>query len=60
MKPKVYQELLTVMQSRRGPYAGLDIPEFFELVETLFSPEEAEETILSQSILNPLSKSRRN
>jgi Pyruvate/2-oxoacid:ferredoxin oxidoreductase delta subunit len=42
MKPAVYQELLAVMQSRRGPYAGLDIPEFFNLVEELFSPEEAQ------------------
>jgi len=30
------------MQSRRGPYAGLDIAEFFQLVEELFTPEEAE------------------
>ena len=41
MKPPVYQELLTVMQSRKGPYAGLDIPEFYDLVEVLFTPEEA-------------------
>lgn len=39
---KVYRELLKVMQSRRGPFAGLDIPEFFDLVEVLFLPEEAE------------------
>lgn len=42
MSHQVYQELLTVMQSRRGPYAGADIPEFYTLVETLFTPEEAE------------------
>jgi Pyruvate/2-oxoacid:ferredoxin oxidoreductase delta subunit len=42
MKSKVYQDLLAVMQMRRGPYAGLDIPEFFALVEELFTPEEAE------------------
>lgn len=41
MKLPVYQELPTVMQSRRGPYAGLDIPEFYALVEELFTPEEA-------------------
>lgn len=41
MKSPVYQELLTVMQSRKGPYAGLDIPEFYALVEELFTPEEA-------------------
>jgi len=39
---QVYRDLLEVMQGRRGPYAGLDIPEFFELVEVLFSPEQAE------------------
>jgi len=37
-----YRELLEVMRSRGGPYAGLDIPEFFALVEELFEPEEAE------------------
>ena len=31
-----------MMKSRGGPYAGLDIPEFFALVEELFDPEEAE------------------
>jgi Pyruvate/2-oxoacid:ferredoxin oxidoreductase delta subunit len=41
MKSPVYQDLLKVMQSRRGPYAGLDIPEFYELVQVLFTPEEA-------------------
>ncbi|WP_373498933.1 ATP-binding protein [Desulfococcus sp.] len=41
MKLIVYKELLSVMKSRRGPYAGLDIPQFFDLVEELFSPEEA-------------------
>ena len=38
----VYRELLEVMKSRGGPYAGLDIPEFFALVEELFDAEEAE------------------
>ena len=42
MAQKVYRELLEVMKSRGGPYAGLDIPEFFALVEDLFDPEEAE------------------
>jgi hypothetical protein len=37
---EVYQELLKVMMKRGGPYAGADIPEFFEMVEILFSPEE--------------------
>ena len=39
---QVYRDLLEVMKSRRGPYAGLDIPEFFDLVEMLFTPAQAE------------------
>lgn len=39
---QVYRDMLEVMQRRRGPYAGLDIPEFFDLVEFLFTPEQAE------------------
>lgn len=42
MTQKAYRELLEVMKSRGGPYAGLDIPEFFALVEEIFNPEEAE------------------
>jgi Pyruvate/2-oxoacid:ferredoxin oxidoreductase delta subunit len=42
MTERVYRELLEVMKSRGGPYAGLDIPEFFALVEELFDLEEAE------------------
>jgi Pyruvate/2-oxoacid:ferredoxin oxidoreductase delta subunit len=34
--------MLEVMLKRGGPYAGADIPEFFEMVEEIFSPEEAE------------------
>ena len=42
MAQAVYRELLDVMKSRGGPYAGLDIPEFFALVEEIFDPQEAE------------------
>lgn len=42
MVQKVYRELFEVMKNRKGPYAGLDIPEFFALMEQLFDPEEAE------------------
>ena len=42
MTEQVYKDLLEVMISRRGRYAGMDIPEFFELVEVLFTPQEAE------------------
>ena len=38
----VYRELQIVMSKRGGLYAGLDIPEFYELMETLFTPEEAQ------------------
>lgn len=41
MPDQVYRDLLEVMQARRGPYAGMDIPEFYALVEFLFTPEEA-------------------
>lgn len=42
MSQQIYQELLGVMKRRQGPYAGLDIPEFYTLAETLFTPKEAE------------------
>ena len=42
MAEGVYRGLFEVMKSRGGPYAGLDIPEFFALVEELLDPEEAE------------------
>jgi electron transport complex protein RnfB len=42
MSQGVYRELLEVMKKRGGNYAGMDIPEFFALVEVLFTPEEAE------------------
>jgi Pyruvate/2-oxoacid:ferredoxin oxidoreductase delta subunit len=41
MTAQVYRDLLAVMIERRGPYAGMDIPEFFAMVEALFTPEEA-------------------
>ncbi|MBW2410461.1 MAG: 4Fe-4S binding protein [Deltaproteobacteria bacterium] len=42
MTEQVYKDLLEVMKNRRGPYAGMDIPEFFDFVEFLFTPQEAE------------------
>ncbi len=41
MSQNVYKDLLEVMRNRGGPYSGLDIPEFYALVEELFTPEEA-------------------
>ena len=42
MSEEVYKDLLGVMKKRGGGYSGMDIPEFYELVEELFTPEEAE------------------
>ena len=42
MSKEVYKDLLEVMKKRGGGYSGMDIPEFYELVEELFTPEEAE------------------
>lgn len=42
MGQQVYKELYEVMKNRRGPYTGVEIPEFYDLVEELFTPQEAE------------------
>ena len=42
MSQEVYRQLLEVMKKRGGRWAGMDIPEFFQMVEELFTPEEAE------------------
>lgn len=42
MPSQVFRDLLEIMKERGGPYAGLDIPEFYELAETIFEPQEAE------------------
>lgn len=41
MENDVYRQLLEVMKARGGAFAGADIPEFFEMAEALFTPEEA-------------------
>ncbi len=41
MSETVYHELCEVLAKRRGRYPGKDIPEFYNLVEELFTPEEA-------------------
>ena len=38
----VYKQLFEVMKNRRGPYTGIDIPEFYTLVQELFGPDEAQ------------------
>ena len=39
---EVYKKFFEVMKKRGGPFTGVDIPEFYELVEALFTPEQAE------------------
>ncbi|MBU2549847.1 MAG: 4Fe-4S binding protein [Proteobacteria bacterium] len=41
MPDEVYKELCQTMTKRGGRYPGRDIPEFYALVEVLFTPEEA-------------------
>jgi Pyruvate/2-oxoacid:ferredoxin oxidoreductase delta subunit len=41
MADQAYRDMLEVMRSRGGLYSGLDIQEFYALVEALFTPEEA-------------------
>ena len=41
MTQNVYKEMLEVMTKRGGPFTGVDIPEFYTLMEALFTPEEA-------------------
>jgi hypothetical protein len=42
MSKEIYKQLLEVMKGRKGMYAGADIPEFFEMAEVMFTPEQAE------------------
>ncbi|MBU4316336.1 MAG: 4Fe-4S binding protein [Proteobacteria bacterium] len=42
MSKEVYKQLLEVMKSRGGGFSGADIPEFYAMVEELFTPREAE------------------
>jgi Pyruvate/2-oxoacid:ferredoxin oxidoreductase delta subunit len=42
MSDKVYHELCETLAKRKGRYPGKDIPEFYALVEELFTKEEAE------------------
>ncbi len=42
MASQVYRDMLDVMIKRGGSYAGMDIPEFYALVQELFTPEEAQ------------------
>ena len=41
MSDQVYKDMIGVMSERSPMYGGMDAPEFFALVEELFTPEEA-------------------
>ncbi|MBW1802237.1 MAG: 4Fe-4S dicluster domain-containing protein [Deltaproteobacteria bacterium] len=41
MAEKTYMQLCETMARRGGMYPGMDIPEFYEMAQELFSPEEA-------------------
>ena len=41
MSDEGYKKLSVEMERRGGRYPGKDIPEFYDLVEELFTPEEA-------------------
>ena len=41
MEEQVYQELCQKMAKRGGRYPGMDIPEFYDTIKELFTPEEA-------------------
>ena len=42
MDEQVYKDMIEVMNKRSIAYGGMDIPEFYQVVRALFSPEEAE------------------
>ncbi|MCK5148824.1 4Fe-4S binding protein [bacterium] len=42
MTATIYQNLCKTLAQRGGRYPGVDIPEFYALMEELFTPEEAE------------------
>ncbi len=41
MEEQVYQELCQKMAKRGGRFPGMDIPEYYNLIKELFTPEEA-------------------
>ena len=53
MDEQVYQELGQKMIKRGGRYPGMDIPEFYDLIRELFTPEEAAVLIERQEISTP-------
>jgi len=41
MQEDVYKQMFQAMAKRGGGYTGVDLPEFYDMVEELFTPEEA-------------------
>ena len=41
MVDEVYRQLCETMAGRGGRYPGMDLPEFYDLAQELFTPEEA-------------------
>jgi Pyruvate/2-oxoacid:ferredoxin oxidoreductase delta subunit len=41
MSEQVYKDMIEVMNKRAVGYGAMDIPEYYRVVETLFTPEEA-------------------
>jgi Pyruvate/2-oxoacid:ferredoxin oxidoreductase delta subunit len=42
MSEQAYKDMVAVMSARGMAFGGMDIPEFYRVVEELFTPEEAE------------------
>jgi len=55
MPKEVYRKLCETMAKRGGRYPGLDIPEFYNLVQELFTPEEAQVSSAMPRGFNPAS-----
>ncbi len=41
MSDQVYKDMVGIMSQRGMAFGGMDIPEFYDVVEELFTPEEA-------------------
>lgn len=53
MAEAVYRKLCETMAGRGGLFPGMDIPEFYDLVQELFTEEEAEVSIAMPRGFNP-------
>ena len=55
MAEEVYKQLCEITAKRGGMYPGMDIPEFYELIEELFTHEEAAVYVAIPRGFNPAS-----